>query len=109
MRAIANRASVRIWLAALPSYLKDVSAGDAKHHGFAIKVLPDRAFADAATRRGASRNSNRWMLVIAGLRRAPSTNAQYILTRSAGARQEVTTVHGGSHSAKLMGLDEGIF
>jgi hypothetical protein len=30
-------------------YLKDVSAGDAKHHGFAIKVLPDRSVDDGWT------------------------------------------------------------
>jgi hypothetical protein len=29
-------------------------------------------------------------------------DARYFFTRSAGARQEVTAVHGGSHSAKLM-------
>lgn len=27
-------------------YLKDVSAGDTKHHGFAIKVIPDRSIDD---------------------------------------------------------------
>jgi hypothetical protein len=30
-------------------YLKDVSAGDAQHHGFAIKVIPDRSVDDGWT------------------------------------------------------------
>jgi hypothetical protein len=30
-------------------YLKEVSTGDAKHHGFAIKILPDRSIDDGWT------------------------------------------------------------